>query len=490
MLTLRCRPLPPLPLVPRPCTRVTAVASAATTLALLVGCAQLPDRELVSARYAAAEAQFKSAWGPIPARRSAALLAELKRKSGHVDLLDRQLTLEQVLVGEPLVVGNRVTLLQDGPATYASMFAAIQAARDHINVESFIIDDGEVGGRFADLLLDRRRAGVEVNLMYDSVGSLKTPRAYFDRLRRGGVRVIEFNPINPLAARHTWTLDHRDHRKLLIVDGRTAFLGGINIDSVYASGSSGASASSGGGSSSSSGGGDSRGPRPGWRDTDVRIDGPVVTDFQKLFAQSWAKQHGPPLSDRRYYPMVPPEGTDVVRAIGSTPDEPYSATYLTLLAAITNAEQRIYITNAYFVPDRQLVDALTEAVRRGVDVRLMLTSTSDSHAAAYAAHSYYKKVLQRGVRIFERRSTLLHAKTVVIDGVWSSVGSANLDWRSALHNDEISAVILGQEFGAQMEAAFRADAAQADEITLERWVHRPLSQRLKEWFFRLCHRLL
>jgi cardiolipin synthase len=477
-------------MVPSPCGRPTAIAFAATALTLLAGCASLPDRELVSPRYAAAEAQFKNAWGPIPARRSAALLAELQRKSGHVDLLDRQITLEQVLVGQPLVLGNRVTLLQDGPATYESMFAAIRGARDHINVESFIIDGGDVGDRFAALLLERRRAGVEINLLYDSIGSLKTPKAYFDRLRAGGIRVVEFNPLNPLAAKHAWTIDHRDHRKLLIVDGRIAFLGGINIDSVYSSGSSGAALSSGGGSSSSGGGGAKHAPRPGWRDTDVRIEGPVVPDFQKLFAASWAKQHGPALAERRYFPMVPPAGNDVVRAIGSTPDEPYSAMYLTLLAAVTNAEKRIYITNAYFVPDRQLVDALGEAAARGVDVRLMLTSTSDSHAAAYAAHSYYQQVLKRGVRIFERRSTLLHAKTVVIDGVWSTVGSTNLDWRSALHNDEVNAVVLGLDFGRQMEAAFAEDQAQSDEITLERWLHRPLVQRLKEWFFRVCHRLL
>jgi cardiolipin synthase A/B len=467
--------------------RVGAIMLAAAAL-LGGGCATLPDTQFLKDRYTNEAAQFKNAWGPIPARRSAALVAELKRKAGNLDILDRQVALEQAVVGEPLVVGNKVTLLQDGPATYRAMFAAIRSAKDTVNVESYIIEDGEVGQKFADLFLERQAAGVQVNVIYDSVGAFKTPKEYFERLRQAGIQVLEFNPVNLRAARKPWTINHRDHRKLLIVDGRTVFLGGINIDSVYSRGSSSVSGGASSGQGSAKHNKDAL--HSGWRDTDVQIDGPVVADFQKLFLATWKKQKGPPLPPRNYFPVVPPQGNEIVRAIGSMPDDAYSATYLTLVAAITNAEKQIYITNAYFVPDPQLVDALLDAAHRGVDVRLILPSTTDSRSAAYAAHSHYTELLKGGVKIYERRAALLHAKTAVIDGVWSCVGSANLDWRSALDNDEINAVILSQEFAQQMIHAYAIDEAASDEIRLDQWKQRSLCERLKESMFRLCGRLL
>jgi cardiolipin synthase len=367
------------------------------------------------------------------------------------------------------------------------MFAAIRAAKRNINIESYIIEDGEMGQKFADLLLERRAAGVDINIMYDSLGAFKTSKDYFERLRQGGIQVLPFNPINPLAVKKRWAPNHRDHRKLLIADGHTVVLGGINIDDVYST-----SPSSGGssGGSGSSGGGDKKGRHSGWRDTDIQIDGPVVADFQKLFLQTWEKQHGPPLRKDDYLPVIPPKGNEIVRAIGSTPDDPYNAIYLTFIAAITNAEKQVYITNAYFVPDPQLVEALISAASRGVDVRLILPSTTDSKSASHAAHSHYTELLKGGVKIYERSGALLHAKTAVIDGVWSCVGSANLDWRSAVDNDEVTAVILSREFGQRMLTAYALDQAQSDEIDLERWKHRPFRDRIKEWFFRLFGRLL
>ena len=418
-------------------------------------------------------------------------MARLKADAGNLNILGRQAAIEEAVVGRPLVLGNRVRLLLDGPATYEAMFAAIRQARSSIDIEAYIIDDGNVGQRFAALLLERRAAGVEVNVIYDSVGSLKTKREFFDRLRAGGVRVVEFNPVSPAALTRPWKLNHRDHRKLTIVDGRTAFLGGINIDEVYASSSSGSGSSvsgSGGHSGSSSGKKDQK--RSGWRDTDIQIDGPVVADFQRLFVDTWTRQHGPALDHDRYFPPLRPQGNEIVRAIGSSPTEAFSATYLTLMAAIINAQRSIYITNAYFVPDPQLIDALIDAAHRGVDVRLILPSTSDSRSAAYAAHSHYRQLLAGGVKIYERQAALLHAKTAVIDGVWSCVGSANLDWRSAVDNDELNAVILSTELAQRMVAAYALDEAQSDLIELDEWKHRPISHRLKEWLFHFCGRLL
>lgn len=453
---------------------------------LAAGCATVPNTEFLKRVYATESASFKTAWGPIPERTSAAIMASLKRQAGDLDILERQAAIEEAVAGHPLVLGNRVRLLLDGPATYAAMFAAIRQARSTVNVELYIIDDGDIGQRFAELLLERRAAGVEVNVLYDSFGCLPTDRAYFDRLRAGGVRVVEFNPIGPLAITRPWKLNHRDHRKLTIVDGRTAFLGGINIDDVYASSSSRPGSARGSGSS----GGEDDQKRNGWRDTDVQIDGPVVADFQRVFVETWEKQHGPALDRETYFPPLHPAGDEIVRPIASSPDDAFSVTYLTLMAAIINAQRYIYITNAYFVPDPQLVAALIEASRRGVDVRLILPSTTDSRSAGYAAHAHYAGLLKGGVKIYERQAALLHAKTAVVDGVWSCVGSANLDWRSAVDNNELNAVILSPEFARHMTAVYALDQAQSDLIVPEQWRRRPLRQRWKEWFFRITGRLL
>ena len=453
-------------------------SAAACCLLLAVGCATLPDTRFLTESYTQQAARFESVRGPLSAKRSAAVVAELKRKSGDLDILDRQIAFEQEIVGNPLVLGNKVTLLQDGPATYKAMFAAMGKAKDHINVESFIIEGGEVGQQFADLLIERQAQGVQVNLIYDSFGTIGTDKMFFERLTQAGVQVLEFNPVNPLAVKKPWALNHRDHRKLLVVDGRTAFLGGVNISNVYSSGSSVR-------------GRDERfDATTGWRDTDIQIDGPVVSELQKLFVQTWDKQRGKPLAQKDYFPAVAPQGKELVRAIGSTPDDPYSLIYLTLISAITNAEKQVYITNAYFVPDPQLLKALLDAAERGVDVKLILPSQSDSATVFHAGRSHYSKLLEGGVKIYERGGPMLHVKTAIVDGVWSCVGSSNLDWRSALDNDEINAIVLGREFAGQMQAAYSADIAASEQIKLESWERRSPLLRLKEWTARLWGRLL
>ena len=444
-------------------------ALAVVCLLAFAACATLPDTDELIARHAGQAARFENARGPLSAKRSAAILAELKRKSGDLDILDKQIALEQAVVGSPLILGNKVTLLQDGVATYRAMFAAIRAATDHINLETYIIEDDHIGHEFADLLLEQQRRGVQVNVIHDSFGSIGTPKTFFDRLTQGGIAVLEFNPINPLAVKAGWRINHRDHRKLLVVDGRIGFLGGINISSVYSSGSVA-----------------KFGPkRPtdavAWRDTDLRIEGPVVAELQRLFLDTWSKQKGRELAARQYFPMLAVAGADIVRAIGSTPDDPYSLIYLTLISAIGNAEKQVELTHAYFVPDPQLLKSLAEAAGRGVDVTIILPSHSDSGATFHAGRSHYATLLKAGVKIYERRDALLHSKTALIDGVWSCVGSTNLDWRSFLDNDELNAVVIGREFGAQMQAMFKADIAASDAILLEQWEKRSLMFRLKEW---------
>jgi cardiolipin synthase A/B len=415
--------------------------------------------------------QIDSARGSLSAPRVAAILAGLESGGAEREILQQHLSAEQAIVGTPLSAGNRVRLLQDGAATYPAMLAAIGGACDHINLESYIIEDDAIGRQFAELLGRKCAQGVQVNLMYDSVGSIGTPRAFFERLEAAGVRVLEFNPVNPLALKKAWLVNHRDHRKLLVVDGRSAFVGGVNFSRVH------------------SGGSFAGRKRPGaisaWRDTHLRIDGPVAAEFQKLFLRTWAKQRGAPLEGSRYFPSLKLQGGEMVRAIGSTPDDARSLIYLTLMSAIARSERHVYLTNAYFVPDPQLVAALKAAARRGVEVRLVLPGASDSQLAFHAGRSHYAGLLGAGVKIHERRGTMLHAKTATIDGVWSCVGSTNLDRRSFLHNDEIDAAILGREFAGEMQAAFAADLAGSEAIDLARWRARRPALRLKEWAARL-----
>ena len=433
----------------------------------LAACKSLPDtREgLPAEKSPTAAVQLKGARGPLSVADTSAILNKLG--GGSTSLLKRHIAVEETVADSPLVLGNRVTLLQDGEATYHAMFAAIRAAKDHINVETYIFEDDETGRRFADLLLRKQADGVHVNLIYDSVGSLNTPRAFFDALRDGGIHVLEFNPVNPLSAKRGWALNQRDHRKLLIVDGSTAFVGGINISGVYSSSYARSAAAI------------------PWRDTQVRIEGPVVADFQKLFVEAWEKQHGKPPPARNYFPRLRERGDEIVRAIGSSADAPYSPIYVTLLSAINSAEISVYLTNAYFVPDPQLLDALKGAAGRGIDVKLILPSQTDFWAVFHAGRSYYAELMEAGVIIYERRDALLHSKTALVDGVWSSVGSTNLDWRSFLHNEELNAVMLGEKFSAQMRAAFEKDLAASDRIMPEEWKRRPLVMRVKEHFARM-----
>jgi len=440
-------------------------------VALTAGCNNLP-RYVPDLVRTDAPIQLAGSRGLLSEERSRAILAGLDRAGVATDILQRHLALEEAIAGNPLTTGNKVSLLQDGPATYEAMLAAIVAARDHINMETYILDDDEVGKRFSRALIDAQSRGVQVNLIHDGVGTLDTPKAYFDQLRAAGVRVLEFNPVNPLEARKEWELNERDHRKLLIVDGAVAFLGGINISGVYSSSPLGhhkAIRSE---------------PLP-WRDTDLQIEGPVVADLQKLFMGTWQSQHGGPLEARNYYPSLKAQGEQVVRVIGSSPDESYSRIYGTLISAIHHAQSSVRITNAYFVPDVQLLDALESAASRGVDVTLILPSQTDSWLVFNAGRVHYARLLRAGVRIYERQGAILHSKTALIDGVWATVGSTNMDWRSFLHNQELNAVVLGPRFGAQVQHMFERDLQNSEKVTLEEWERRSLATRVKEMFARL-----
>jgi cardiolipin synthase len=453
--------------------RLLAAAAALALTGALLGCASVPDvDDLIRSQGSEGAPRLAGSRGPLSERQSKAVLARLESQVRDSDMLQRHLAIEEAISDTPLVVGNRVRVLSNGAETFQAMFDAIRGAKDHVNLEYYIIEDVESGGqKLSDLLVEKRREGVKVNILYDGFGSAATPPAFFDRLSKAGVKLLQFNPVDPLESHGGYAPNDRDHRKILIADGRTAIVGGVNLSTVYQSGMTPQKKK------------DAAGLPPGvWRDTDVEIDGPAVADLQRLFLDHWAKQNGPPLEPANFYPAIPAMGRETVRIIGSSPSDTVPRYYATLLSAIRTAEQRIWIATAYFVPTHQEMEDLLAAARRGVDVELLLPGKSDSSLALAVGHSHYEDLLEAGVKIYETRGEILHSKTAVIDGAWSVVGSSNFDHRSVLFNDEVDAVILGRDTAAQLEKIFRDGVKEAAPIGREAWSDRPIGEKLEEYF--------
>lgn len=443
----------------------------------LSACASLPDIDHTAA---AATPTVVTSNGNLSHDGAQKVVDRVAGAAADGDILRKHVAHEEAVSGQPLIAGNTVLLHRDGPATYAAMFSAIRRARDHINLETYIFEADGAGTQLRDLLARKQRAGVQVNIIYDSVGSLRTPKDFFAPLRAAGAQVLEFNPVNPLKLRKKWRLNRRDHRKILVVDGKIAFTGGVNISDVYSKSSNTPSSSSG----SDKKDGDAAAVGP-WRDTHAELHGPAVAELQRLFHDTWRRQQGPALPARQYFPELRPTGTELVRVIASTPEAPAREIYRALASAVQHADRSVHITNAYFVPGRDLVKALKRAAARGVDVKIVLPSYTDSSLVFHAGRSHYTALLRAGVKIYERGDAMLHAKTVVVDGVWSSVGSANFDLRSFLHNDEVSANVVGADFAAKMEALFAQDVAASTRVDLAQWQRRPLGDRAREWLGRL-----
>jgi cardiolipin synthase len=469
-----------------------------TTLLLAVwiglsGCASVPNVEPVLEQPVGGQPYIVGSRGPLSPRQINALLRQ-KVGARELDAFERHLLIEQTVAETPLVVGNRTTLLIDGPSSFQRIFDAIRNAKSSINLEYYILEDVKSDGDLlSDLLLKKNAEGVAVNIIYDSFGSDDTPDAFFDRLRAAGIKMLSFNPVNPFKARGWWRPNHRDHRKIVVADGKVGIVGGINLSSVYEHSGVGKSGRTG---FQPSEGGATRAPEEvrkqplRWRDTDLEIDGPVVGQLQKLFLDHWATQDGGALNRADFFPAVPADGQEVVRIIGSTPRRQFPRYYITLLSAIRSASKSIYLDAGYFVPTHLELHDLMEAARRGVDVRLMLPGHSDSYLALGVQHSHYSALFKAGVKIYETQREILHSKAVVIDGVWSVVGSSNFDYRSVIFNDEVDAVVLGRGTASALEADFGDDTKHALAIDPEAWRHRPLFSRIGDSLARLVEWLL
>lgn len=446
-------------------------------LGVEVGCAALP-RATIRGQAPLSESpagiEIEGPRGPLPKSRAEEASRDLATVEPN-SLLDDYLGMSARLIGEPLIIGNRVDLLVDGPQTYAAMFAAMASARESIDLETYIFDDVEQeGSMLSGLLADRVADGIAVRLLVDGIGS-SSSEEMLKTLEASGVVVCIFNPISSSILEPD-RLNHRDHRKIIVVDGDDSFAGGINFSKVYRKGSA-----------RWPGRGDPK-LEEGWRDSHLRIRGPGARRLAELFSESWLKQKCP--AGRAPVPRtVAKAGGTVIQIIPSSPDSDRNLTYLSVLGAVAFARHSISVTMAYFVPDDRLEAELMLAVKRGVQVRMIVPAYSDFVGVFYAGRAHYAGLLDAGVRIYEQKNALLHAKTVVIDGIWSTVGSTNWDWRSFDLNDEVSVVVIDEAFARRMEQVFADDLGQSEEITVAAWNDRPWTERVLEQFWVLFERL-
>jgi cardiolipin synthase len=365
----------------------------------------------------------------------------------------------------PVTFGNRVEVFRYGRTAFDAMLEAIDAARDHVHLESYVLAADATGRAFGEALARAAGRGVAAHLVLDAVGSWATPDAFLEDLERRGVHVVLFHPVRPWRVRHgRWLPMTRNHRKILVVDGRVGFTGGINIADEYAS----------------------DGVTPGrWRDAHFRIEGPSVARLQRVFLGTLFRHSGREVEARDWFPRPVESGDHAVRVLPTSPliGRPYVR--IVLRRALRAAQRSIHATQAYFVPDTRVLYSLRSAARRGVDVSLVVPSRSDVPAALHAGRGYYSRLLRDGVRIHERLQTILHAKTVVVDGEWTILGSANMDIRSFRMNYEVSVDVLGRDLAERMEDLFREDLAASRALDSATWAQRPLGRKIKERFFGL-----
>jgi cardiolipin synthase A/B len=357
----------------------------------------------------------------------------------------------------PIVGGNRVDLLLNGEEIFPAMLDAIREARKSITYAQYFYEDGPVARDIAEALAERCRAGVGANVLLDAFGSIGIPAEYVETMRAAGCHVVVFRPLNPL----TWyRANYRNHRRILVLDGRVGFTGGSGVSRKWM--------------------GNGR-IADHWRDTDVLVRGPVVEYLQGAFVENWLEATGIVLGGEAYFPRpLEPAGNVYAQVVRSSPAGGSFAMYTTFLLAIASARRSILITNPYFVPDTTMSEAMIAAVKRGVRVAVLVPSAIDHRLVRQAGRGKFGRMLQAGVEIYEYRGALLHAKTMVIDGVWSTVGSTNLDNRSFALNDEVNLVTYSSSVARRLEQVFLNDLAHSRKLEYRRWSRRGMVDRFLE----------
>ncbi len=455
----------------RPCCSLWLMAAMLAFTAMF--CVSCASREIRLPPNQAATPAIAGEDGYVDKAQARDFIARLAHQAPDSKAFSEVLESVAALSGTPMFKDNRAELLIDGPTTYQAMLGSIERAKRFIYLETFIFSDDEMGQQFQSALMQKAKQNVDVYVIYDSLGSADSDDQFFDTMKKAGIHVLEYHKINPLDSGSLFDVNERDHRKLMVVDGKVAFTGGVNISKTYSN-------------SSPQGLIKKKDIDEGWRDTHIQIFGPAVQGFQSTFQNHWHSQGGAE-NQLEGHGVEPQAAGDELIAVLQTEgdDGKGSSIYTAYIKAMEAAREKIWITQAYFSPDREFLHQLAAAAQRGVDVRVLVPKISDTTLVLNASRSRYGDLLRAGVKIYQWTSSVLHAKTAVIDGVWSTVGSSNLDFRSFLHNDEINAVVFGTDFAIQMEGQFRADLKNSERLTLQEWKKRPFSDRVKEIFCRL-----
>jgi cardiolipin synthase A/B len=363
----------------------------------------------------------------------------------------------EAYAGAPIVSGNAVEVLLNGEQIFPAVVDAIRAARRTITYAQYYYEDGPVARDIAEALADRCRAGIGANVLLDAFGSISMPREYVELMRDAGCHVVWFRPLSQYVFRRYY---HRNHRRILVVDGRTGFTGGAGVSRKWM--------------------GNGRTPHH-WRDTDVRVEGPVVEYLQAGFAENWLEATGMVLGGEAYFPRpIEARGQVHAQVARSSPAGGSMAMYTTLLLALSSARQSVLVTNPYFVLDETMRGAVLRTARRGVRVAVLVPAVIDHNIVRLASRAQFGELLEAGVEIHEYTPALLHAKTMVIDGVWATIGSTNLDNISFAINDELNLIVYDRGVARQLEAIFADDVRVSRRVTLAEWKDRGVRARFLE----------
>jgi cardiolipin synthase len=358
--------------------------------------------------------------------------------------------------------GNTVEVLLNGDQIFPAALDAIRSARKTITYAQYFYEEGPIGLELAEALAERCRAGVRAHILLDGFGSLLIPASYREAMTLAGCEVSTFRPLSPLVLLTPFGFgngNHRSHRRILVVDGRVGFTGGVGVSPKWL------------------GNGRTEGH---WRQTDVRIEGPVVASLQGAFVENWLEATGNVLGGEPYFPRLPQRGSVFAQVVRSSPAGGSFSMYTMFLLAMSSARRSIYITNPYFLPDSRMTQALTEASQRGVKVVILLPGAIDNNIVRQASRSRFGALLEAGIEIYEYQAGLLHAKTMTVDGIWATIGSTNLDTRSFALNDEVNAVVYHNEVVSQLEKIFAEDLTYSRKIELEQWRKRGFMNQLLE----------
>jgi len=360
--------------------------------------------------------------------------------------------------GTTVVGGNRVRVLLNGEEIFPAKLALIRSARRTINYAQYVFEDGAPAKEVAQALAERCSAGLTVNVLLDAVGALAMPAEYRDEMQKAGCNVESFRPLSPFAMDR---VNYRNHRRILVVDGLAGVTGGSGISGKW------------------SGNGRQEGH---WRDTDIMLEGPVVEQLQGAFAENWLEATGIAIGGPEYFPRrrLDAKGDVDAQIVRSSPAGGSTAMYTMFLLALASAQHSIHITNPYFVPDDKMITTLVAAAEHGVKVKLLIPGAIDHNLVRQASRSEFGRLLKSGVEIYEYRPALLHAKTMVVDGLWATVGSTNLDHRSFSLNEELNVAIYDVDTAQRLERVFEDDLRNSRQVKYEDWNHRGFASRFLE----------